>query len=179
MAETFQLRININRSLTDGAPKAPPSASCKPLYESNSQMTYKTLGYIFNVSIWVGIFIWTLILVRLFIGLLKKRYGLVKSSIKYLVNSLVFLFVPLVVISFAIVVNRPSGDRRIEWVKSSSFEWILWAIAFTIMLTVFNILYQKRIEKRGTTKEAIIISGLDLLIMSYGIFLGVQNGLAP
>ena len=31
VAETFRLRININRSLTDGAPKAPPSASCKTL----------------------------------------------------------------------------------------------------------------------------------------------------
>ena len=31
VAETFRLRININRSLTDGASKAPPSASCNPL----------------------------------------------------------------------------------------------------------------------------------------------------
>jgi hypothetical protein len=31
VAETFQLRINIYFSLTDGAPKAPPSASRKPL----------------------------------------------------------------------------------------------------------------------------------------------------
>jgi hypothetical protein len=29
VAETFQLRINIYHGLTDGAPKAPPSASCK------------------------------------------------------------------------------------------------------------------------------------------------------
>ena len=31
VAETFRVRINFNRGLTDGASKAPPSASCKTL----------------------------------------------------------------------------------------------------------------------------------------------------
>jgi len=39
VAETFWLRINISGSLTDGAPKAPPSASCKPLPASVADET--------------------------------------------------------------------------------------------------------------------------------------------
>ena len=56
MAETFQLRININRSLTDCAPKAPPSSDrvavqttrssiCKvELFNPVGSLVYSTSG---------------------------------------------------------------------------------------------------------------------------------------
>ena len=46
VAETFQLKINISGSLTDGASKAQPSASCKTLKSHKTvirQITFSKL----------------------------------------------------------------------------------------------------------------------------------------
>lgn len=66
MAETFRLRININLSLKDGASKAPPSASCKPLVPIKLQQhPIHDMNKLLNfITIFFGI-------LMLFAGILK------------------------------------------------------------------------------------------------------------
>jgi len=134
-------------------------------------MTYQTVSKLYSFSVCVGVLLWIFLIIRLIWGLIKKN-GTVKSTIKYLTNSLIFLFVYVVYFSFAIVVNGPQGEERVKWVRSYSIEWLIWAIGITTFLAFFNIIYGRRIEKMDNVSQVLILTMADLLIMCYGIFLG-------
>jgi hypothetical protein len=142
---------------------------------------YMILCNIWAFSAMTGMLVLTILILRLFIGIFKKRTSLVKSSIKYIINCLTFLFVAIVCFSFAIVVRTEKGVSREDsidllktWIKSESFEWFLWALLSTFILTIFNIVYQLKVEKIKNLKQIVALSTIDLSIMCYGIFIGGQ-----
>jgi NADH:ubiquinone oxidoreductase subunit 4 (subunit M) len=141
-------------------------------------MSYKTITSIYSISIIIGIIIGTILVLRLIVGIFRKNNRLIASSLKYIIHSLTFIFVAIVYISFAIVVNGPQGEERKEWIKKESMEWFLIAIGITLTMAILNNIYQIKIEKNKDLRKTIILSILDFLIMCYGIFIGAQIGLA-
>jgi uncharacterized protein (DUF2132 family) len=146
---------------------------------------YKLYIDIFAYSALTGVLIWTLLTVRLFVGIFKNRPSITKSSIKYLVNSTTFVFVAAVYISFAMVVQAPHGqtkdesfDLLFDWVVTESTEWFLWAMVIAFFLTLFNLVYQNKIEKIKNSRQIVLLSLLDMAVMCYGIFIAGQIAFA-
>jgi hypothetical protein len=147
-------------------------------------MTYELLNKIWEYSVLTAVLIWTVLFLRLLYGLVTRRGTIISVSVKYLINTISFLFVYAVYFSFFIVVQAPHGKTREEsieilndWVKQESFGWSLWAILLAALLVMFNIFYQLRIEKIKDNRQITLLTISSALIMSFGIFLGSSNAL--
>ena len=134
-------------------------------------MTYNQWNEIWGYSVIIGVLIWAFLAIRLFIGLLKKK-GTIKSSIKYIINTSTFLFVAYAFFSFAITNTRPEENVWV-WAKPYSIELFGKAISVALLLAIFNYLYQIFIEKKRNILELIVLAIVDLIIMTYGILLGI------
>jgi hypothetical protein len=148
-------------------------------------MTYDLINRLFEHSVEAALAIWAFLLVRLFYGILKRNSNIIKRSAKHIVNTVSFLFVYAVYFSFSIVVRAPHGKNRDEslqmlndWVRQETFEWSIWAILLTVLLVLFNAVYQAKIEKVKDNKQLIWITTANVLVMSFGIFLGAMNALS-
>ncbi|MES2837649.1 MAG: hypothetical protein V4667_09010 [Bacteroidota bacterium] len=137
-------------------------------------MSYEFWANVGAITFISGFSVWLILLARLIFGLYKKDKQIIKATIKYIVNTISFLFVYIVYFSFAIVVNGPRGDERKKWVLNESLDWIIWALILSIALTLFNYFYQIKIEKTSNIKNTLILFLLNLFIMCYGIYLGGQ-----
>ena len=142
-------------------------------------MNNEFLNNLWPYSVLMAVILWAFLILRLVFGVIKKKTDIVKSTIKYLINTLLFLFDAYVYFSFFIVVQAPIGETRDDsirmlnqWVKDDSLEWLYWGMAITLILAIFNYLYQIKIERIKSVSLIIILAILDLLIILYGIFLG-------
>ena len=142
-------------------------------------MNNEFLNNLWPYSVLMAVILWAFLILRLVFGVIKKKTDIVKSTIKYLINTLLFLFDAYVYFSFFIVVQTPIGETRDDsirmlnqWVKDDSLEWLYWGMAITLILAIFNYLYQIKIERIKSVSLIIILAILDLLIILYGIFLG-------
>jgi hypothetical protein len=133
---------------------------------------------IWQYSVVAGILVLSVLILRLLIGIFKKQLAKIKSSIKYILNGLTFLFVAIVNFSFLIVVRPQKGVSKEDsinihknWIIKECWEWFLWALVVTLILTMFNFLYQRKVERINGNKQIYTLSIIDLIIMCYGIFL--------
>lgn len=147
-------------------------------------MTYELINKLWEFSVLAAVAIWTVLALRLLYGLVKRKGNTIKVTIKYILNTVSFLFVYAVYFSFFIVVQAPHGKTKDEsvkilndWVRQESFEWSLWALLLTALLVLFNIVYQLRIENIKDYKQVILLTISNGLIMGFGIFLGLSNAL--
>ncbi|WP_133259723.1 hypothetical protein [Pseudochryseolinea flava] len=128
--------------------------------------------------------IWTVLALRLLYGLVKRKADVIKETIKYILNTVSFLFVYAVYSSFSIVVRAPHGKTKDDsikmlndWVRQESFDWSLSALLLTALLILFNIVYQLKVEKVKDNGQIILLTISSGLIMAFGIFLGSSNAL--
>lgn len=147
-------------------------------------MTYDLINKLWEFSVLAAVAIWTVLALRLLYGLVKRKGNIIKETIKYILNTVSFLFVYAVYFSFFIVVQAPHGKTKDDsikmlndWVRQESFDWFLWALLLTALLVLFNIVYQLRIEKIKDSKQVILLTISNGLIMGFGIFLGSSNAL--
>ncbi len=147
-------------------------------------MTYELISKIWAYSVVTAVLIWTVLFSVLLFGLVKKRWGIIKTSIKYIVNTISFFFAYAVYISFFLVVQAPHGKTKDEsikmlndWVYQESLDWFLWALLLTFFLALFNTIYQFRIERTKDNRQIIMLTISSFLIMTFGIFLGSYNAI--
>lgn len=147
-------------------------------------MTYELINKLWACSVVAAVLIWAVLLSRLVFGLVKRRKEIVRTSIKYIVNTITFLFAYAVYFSFFIVVQVPHGmtkDDSIrmlnDWVGKEAMQWCLWGLLLMMVLAIFNVVYQLKIEKIKGNVEIILLAILSMLIMTFGIFLGSYNAI--
>ena len=96
-----------------------------------------------------------------------------KKIIKYLFNviCLGYLFFGIRV-SYAIIVTVPNLERLFDiiWIQVGRVSLI--SIVFIIFITYLNFLFERKIEKRKSSREFIIISFIHVvfLILAYAYF---------
>jgi hypothetical protein len=147
-------------------------------------MTYELVNELWGYGVQTAVLIWAVLFLRLLFGLVKRRQEIIKATIKYVINTISFLFAYVVYLSFFIVVQAPRGKTKDEsikmlndWITQESFDWSLWALLLTVSLTLFNVFFQLKIEKTKDNRQIIVLTILNLLIMTSGIFLGSYNAL--
>lgn len=140
---------------------------------------YQLIGMVWSYSVVAAALFVVFLVLKILSGLFLKKSNVVKTWTKYLINTVSFLFVYAVYFSFFIVVQAPHGKTREEsienlygWVKSESFEWVLWALLLTLILFFVNKLYQAKVEKIRDNRQLFLLALFDLIVMVYGIILG-------
>jgi NADH:ubiquinone oxidoreductase subunit 2 (subunit N) len=89
-----------------------------------------------------------------------------KRIIKYLVNLTCIGFqIFLIRVSFATIVRVSSLERIFEIIWSQAESFAFSSIVFLLILTYLNFVFERKIEKRKTSREFIIISLMNLAIL--------------
>jgi NADH:ubiquinone oxidoreductase subunit 4 (subunit M) len=147
-------------------------------------MNYEIINRLWELSVLLALLIWTFLIFRLVIAVVKRKNETIRSSIKYLVNTFTFVFVYFVYFSFSIVVQAPHGKTRSEsmrllneWVSEEALSWGIWASILVGLLTLFNVLYQRKVEKVHSTPQTIALGILNVAIVGLGILLGSYNAI--
>ena len=143
-------------------------------------MTYETLQNIWAICVLAALSTELFLVILLTIGIIKKNTALIKSSIKFLLNlTSSFVFVFFSFLTFALWVTAPHGHNRQESINllnqvlsTAIFEWYLWASLWLLILTIFNLLYQTKIETQKNWRQLISIFFIALIVMSFGVLFG-------
>ena len=147
-------------------------------------MAYELINELWEYSVLTAVLIWIVLSSRLLFGLVKQRKETIRTSIKYFINTLTFLFVYGVYFSFAIVVQAPHGKTKDDstetlnhWVTKEALDWSLLGLLLTVSLILFNIFYQLKIENTKDSRQIVLLTILSVLIMTIWIFLGSYNAI--
>ena len=147
-------------------------------------MTYDDINSVWSYTVLSAAIICGTLILRLLFALVGKRLSLVKTSLKYIANTVSFIYVYAVYFSFAIVVRSPTGKTREDsldmlysWVREKSLEWFFWGLLMLAVLTIFNTAYQIRIEKKKDNRQLIILAAINLFVILFGILMGSANAI--
>ncbi|WP_206983761.1 hypothetical protein [Hymenobacter telluris] len=104
-------------------------------------------------------------MVLLLFGLFKRRIELVKQTIKYLVNSLIFIVAWSFYFELAIIVRPPVTESLEMWIDRHVTANIYISLSVTIVLFIVNLLFYSRIEKVGRKSDLLLLSILGCVIL--------------
>lgn len=124
---------------------------------------------------------WAILLITLLISLLKKNWPLFKRTLKYLINSLVFVVVWLMILELALIVRPPLGKTKgasiqalENWVIHEQVEDVFVGLVAIIILLAINLFFYYKIEKKKFRTDLFILTLSDSIVLGLGIWLTGQ-----
>ena len=96
-----------------------------------------------------------------------------KKIIKYLVNLICLGFLIFVIrVSYAIIVIVPNLEKLFDIIWNQTGKFAMISIVFVIIITYLNFIFEKKIEKRKSSREFILISIIHIIviILAYAYF---------
>ena len=139
-----------------------------------------------NNFTWIGAYaaftVWTILVIILLTGLIKKNWQLVKRAFKYLLNSVVFIVAWMFFLELALVVRPPilltkqdSINALENWISKNQIEDIYYGLTVTLILLVLNLFFYFRVEHKEHKMDLTILTLSAILVLSFGIWLAGQD----
>jgi hypothetical protein len=139
-----------------------------------------------NNFLWVGFYlaliVWAILVVVLLTGLVKKKWLLVKRSLKYLINSIVFLIAWMFILELALVVRTPflstkqASIKELEnWISRNQIENVYVALGTVLVLFGVNLLFYFKVEHKQNKRDLLILAISAIIVLAFGIELAGQN----
>jgi hypothetical protein len=135
-----------------------------------------------NTLIWIGVYtayvIWTILAILLFTFLIRRKWVLLKRTLKYTLNTTVFLIAWMYIFELAIIV-RPSIYKTKEetsialqsWISKHQLNDVYFALTTILVLLAINLLFYFKVEYKKNKKDLLILTTFDTLILFAGIWL--------
>ena len=139
-----------------------------------------------NDLLWTGTYIaytiWIILSVVLFTALFKRNWQLTKRTLKYFLNTIVFIIAWMFIMELALIV-RPAIYETKEvsvvalksWVENYQVKDIYIALTVIFILFGMNLLFHLKIEKKRHGKDLLILTFFDAFVLSAGIWLTGQD----
>ena len=139
-----------------------------------------------NDLLWIGTYIaytiWIILSVVLFTALFKRNWQLTKRTLKYFLNTVVFIIAWMFIMELALIV-RPaiyetkdaSAVALKSWVENYQVKDIYIALTVIFILFGINLLFHLKIEKKRHGKDLLILTFFDAFVLSTGIWLTGQD----
>ena len=90
-----------------------------------------------------------------------------KKIIKYLVNiACLGLLIFEIWISYAIIVRVQNLERIFDIIWSQAGSFALISVVFILIATYLNFVFERKVEKRKTSREFLIISLIHIVILT-------------
>ena len=136
--------------------------------------------------IWIGYYLawitWIALTIFLLIGLLRKDWFLVKRTLKYIINSVVFWVAFMFVLELELIVKAPILATRQQsiaalqkWINHHQVVDVYYALVVLIILLSINLFFYYKLEQRRHKKDLIILSLGAIVILSFSIWLTGQD----
>lgn len=132
-----------------------------------------TLSSILYYLSWI---VWILLLIALVYGTIRRKWDFVKRTIKYLINSSVFLIgwsfyleLALIVRSPILITNEASVQSLKDWIWNYLYKDILISIVAIILLLGINLLFHYKVENRKYKSDPVLLAASAILILAFSI----------
>ena len=90
-----------------------------------------------------------------------------KKIIKYLVNiACLGLLIFEIWVSYAIIVRVQNLERIFDIIWSQAGSFALISVVFILIATYLNFVFERKVEKRKTSREFLIISLIHIVILT-------------
>lgn len=152
-------------------------------------MDFKSINIFLATGTCTAYAIWSILVVVLLVGLVTKNWILLKRTLKYFINSLVFVIAWVMFMELALVVRprmamtKESSIKALKnWIIEAQIKDIYVALAAIIILFIINLLFYFKIEHTKFKRDLFILTISDSIILSLGIWLTGQEayfGLLP
>ncbi|RYE12056.1 MAG: hypothetical protein EOP45_23555 [Sphingobacteriaceae bacterium] len=152
-------------------------------------MDFKSINIFWDTGTCIAYAIWSILVVVLLIGLVTKNWILLKRTLKYFINSSVFIIAWMMFVELALVVRphmtmtKESSIKVLKnWIIEAQIKDIYVALAAIIILFIINLLFYFKVEHTKFKRDLLILTITDSIILSLGIWLTGQEayfGLLP
>lgn len=126
--------------------------------------------------------IWIILLVILFTALFKRNWQLTKRTLKYFLNTVVFVIAWMFIMELAVIVRpaiyetkEASAAALKSWVENYQAKDIYIALTVIFILFGMNLLFHLKIEKMLHGKDLVILTFFDAFVLFAGIWLTGQD----
>jgi hypothetical protein len=145
------------------------------------------MGYeLINELTWIGVYIayvtWTILGILLLIALMKRNWGSFKRTLKYVLNTVVFLIAMMFVLELALFVRPAIYTTKEEtslalkaWIRQYQLNDVYFALTAIVVLLATNLLFHFKVEHKQNRKDLFILTIFDTLILAAGIWLTGQS----
>ena len=112
------------------------------------------------------------------IALFKRNWALVKRTLKYILNTIVFIIAFIFILELALIVRpaiyetkEASSIALKSWIKNCQINHTYIALTVIAVMFVINLFFHFKIEKRAHRIDLIILTAFDAAILFIGIWL--------
>jgi len=145
-------------------------------------MDYQLTSNLMWIGTYIAYIIWTILAIVLLISLVKRNWDLTKRTLKFILNSSVFIIALMFIFELALIVRpaiyetkQASSVALKLWIKAYQIKDAYIALIVLAILVGINLLFHFKIEKGQHKKDLFILTVFDTLVLSFGIWLTGQS----
>ena len=145
-------------------------------------MDYELTNKIISIVFYTAYFIWTALGILLLTALVKRNWKLLKRTLKYALNTTVFIIAMGFIWDLALIVRPAIYETKEQtsialksWIREHQLNDVYVASVTILILLTINLIFHFKVESRQNKKDIYILTTLDTLILFAGIWLTGQS----